>query len=54
MSVLRSRADTGPLTDLQRAEELIKREMITMLHYDSSKNPLPSKYFILSLKTETV
>lgn len=29
-----------PLTDLQRAEELIKREMITMMHYDATQNPV--------------
>ncbi|XP_068136256.1 cell division cycle 5-like protein [Hyperolius riggenbachi] len=28
-----------PLTDLQIAEEMIKKEMITMLHYDSLHNP---------------
>lgn len=30
-----------PLTDLQRAEELIKQEMQTMLHYDSLYSPTP-------------
>ncbi|XP_050465844.1 cell division cycle 5-like protein [Cataglyphis hispanica] len=38
MNILRPYMDT-PLTDLQRAEELIKREMITMLHYDALHNP---------------
>lgn len=28
-----------PLTDLQQAEELIKREMITMIHFDSLHHP---------------
>ncbi|XP_069831984.1 cell division cycle 5-like protein [Dendropsophus ebraccatus] len=28
-----------PLTDLQKSEEMIKKEMITMLHYDSLHNP---------------
>ncbi|CAI9578047.1 unnamed protein product [Staurois parvus] len=28
-----------PLTDLQKAEEMIKKEIITMLHYDSLHNP---------------
>ncbi len=30
------------LTDLQRAEELIKKEMLTMMHYDSIRNPVGS------------
>ena len=29
------------LTDLQRAEELIKKEMLSMMHYDSIRNPIP-------------
>jgi len=40
-SVLRSRGDIGQLSDFQKAEELIKREMVTMLHFDSYKNPIP-------------
>ncbi|XP_044145718.1 cell division cycle 5-like protein [Bufo gargarizans] len=28
-----------PLTDLQKSEEMIKKEMITMLHYDSLHHP---------------
>jgi len=28
------------LTDLQKAEELIKHEMLTMMHYDSIRNPI--------------
>lgn len=28
-----------PLTDLQKSEELIKKEMITMLHYDLIHHP---------------
>ncbi|KAG1677882.1 Cell division cycle 5-like protein [Nymphon striatum] len=38
-SILRPANTDPPLTDLQRAEELIKREMITMLHYDTLHNP---------------
>ncbi|KAK2585338.1 hypothetical protein KPH14_010019 [Odynerus spinipes] len=38
MNILRPFMDT-PLTDMQRAEELIKREMITMLQYDALQNP---------------
>lgn len=41
MSMLRPYADMQSLTDLQKAEELIKSEMITMLHYDSLKDPVP-------------
>lgn len=29
------------LTDMQKAEEMIKQEMITMLHYDAIVNPVP-------------
>lgn len=32
-----------PLTDLQKAEELIKREMLIMLHHDSAYNPIESQ-----------
>ncbi|XP_050343894.1 cell division cycle 5-like protein [Nymphalis io] len=31
----------GPLTSLQRAEELLKAEMLTMLHYDALHDPPP-------------
>lgn len=43
-TILRPPADMVGLTDLQRAEELIKQEMITMLHHDAKLNPpvLPS------------
>lgn len=40
MSMLRPYADSQSLTDLQKAEELIKSEMVTMLHFDSLKNPI--------------
>ncbi|CAM1305079.1 CDC5L (predicted), partial [Pycnogonum litorale] len=39
-SVLRPMNSEPPLTDLQKAEELIKREMITMLHYDALHDPV--------------
>lgn len=39
MSVLRPINCDPPLTDLQKAEELIKREMMTMLHHDAILNP---------------
>jgi len=35
-AVLRPPGTDGPQTDLQRAEELVKREMVTMLHYDAA------------------
>ncbi|XP_070568591.1 cell division cycle 5-like protein [Ptychodera flava] len=38
-SILRPANIDQPLTDLQKAEELIKQEMITMLHRDSLKHP---------------
>lgn len=31
----------GPLTTLQKAEELLKAEMLTMLHYDALHDPPP-------------
>lgn len=40
MAVLRPAMDSQSLSDMQRAEELIKSEMITMLHYDSLMTPL--------------
>ncbi|KAB7503370.1 Cell division cycle 5-like protein [Armadillidium nasatum] len=42
VSVLRPLAGDIHLTDLQKAEELIKREMVTMLHYDALHNPPPT------------
>lgn len=41
MSVLRPPHESYSLTDLQKAEELIKTEMVTMLQYDNLKNPVP-------------
>ncbi|KAJ8288735.1 hypothetical protein COCON_G00013940 [Conger conger] len=38
-TILRPQNVEPPLTDLQQAEELIKREMITMIHYDSLHHP---------------
>ncbi|XP_054720958.1 cell division cycle 5-like protein [Uloborus diversus] len=38
-SILRPSHCEPPLTDLQKAEELIKQEMLIMLHNDSYKNP---------------
>lgn len=39
-TILRPSSDIAGLTDLQKAEELIKQEMITMLHYDAVLNPV--------------
>lgn len=39
-AVLRPPHTDPPLTELQKAEELIKSEMITMLHYDSVYSPV--------------
>lgn len=39
--VLRPPNTDPPLTDLQKAEELIKEEMITMLHYDAVQSGEP-------------
>lgn len=50
MLILRPSADCAGLTDLQQAEELIKREMITMLHYDAVNNPLQGELFNIDEK----
>ncbi|XP_072035693.1 cell division cycle 5-like protein [Amphiura filiformis] len=39
-SILRPKEYDAPMSELQKAEELIKEEMITMLHFDSLKNPV--------------
>ena len=39
VSSLRPLSGDIQLTDMQKAEELIKREMVTMLHYDALHNP---------------
>uniref|UniRef100_A0A336LTJ0 CSON004489 protein n=1 Tax=Culicoides sonorensis TaxID=179676 RepID=A0A336LTJ0_CULSO len=41
MTVLRPVSEMQGLNDLQRAEELVKQEMITMLHYDALHDPVP-------------
>ncbi|KAM7540285.1 hypothetical protein Aperf_G00000045409 [Anoplocephala perfoliata] len=50
--VLRPPAEEASLTDLQKAEELIKQEMLTMLHYDSLHNPPPNLLADLSRNSE--
>lgn len=42
-TILRPPTDMIGLTELQRAEELIKQEMITMLHYDAMQNPVDQR-----------
>uniref|UniRef100_T1J4B6 Exosome complex component 10 homolog n=1 Tax=Strigamia maritima TaxID=126957 RepID=T1J4B6_STRMM len=42
-NVLRPTNVDPPLTDLQKAEELIKAEMLIMLHYDTVNNPSSSQ-----------
>ncbi|XP_046987695.1 cell division cycle 5-like protein [Schistocerca americana] len=42
-AVLRPPHTDPPLTELQKAEELIKSEMITMLHYDAVYSPVTSQ-----------
>lgn len=39
-TVLRPSTEMQGLSDLQRAEELIKQEMVTMLHYDALHDPV--------------
>ncbi|KAK9881191.1 hypothetical protein WA026_014539 [Henosepilachna vigintioctopunctata] len=41
LTVLRPPQERHGLSDLQKAEELIKLEMVTMLTYDNLNNPLP-------------
>lgn len=43
MSVLRPPNESYSLTDLQKAEELIKMEMVTLIQYDNLKNPVPTQ-----------
>jgi len=42
-AVLRPLNSDPPLTDLQRAEEMIKREMLVMMHYDALETPTASQ-----------
>merc|ERR1712051_370983 len=42
-SVLRPLNSDPPLSDLQRAEELIKREMVLMMHHDCIETPTPAQ-----------
>lgn len=39
-AILRPSTEMTGLTDLQKAEELIKQEMVTMLHFDAAKDPV--------------
>ncbi|CAF3588977.1 unnamed protein product [Adineta steineri] len=39
LTILRPTNAEGPMTDLQKAEELIKQEMLVLLHYDAANNP---------------
>lgn len=52
-SILRPVADMNSLNEVQRAEEMIKAEMITMLHYDSLKNPIQGAPNVPALKRMT-
>lgn len=38
-TILRPQNVEPPLTELQQAEELIKKEMITLIHYDGLHHP---------------
>lgn len=40
LNILRPSSDMLSLTDLQKAEELIKQEMTTMMAYDAMRNPV--------------
>lgn len=39
-TILRPTSDYQQLNDIQKAEELIKQEMVTMLHYDALNDPV--------------
>ncbi|UJR33245.1 hypothetical protein I4U23_020700 [Adineta vaga] len=39
VTILRPANAEGPMTDVQKAEELIKQEMLILLHYDAVNNP---------------
>lgn len=41
MQIIRPPNELQDLTEHQKAEELIKREMISMMYYDEMKNPIP-------------
>ncbi|XP_046392890.1 cell division cycle 5-like protein [Ischnura elegans] len=43
MAILRPPNTEPPLTELQKAEELIKGDMLTMLHYDAVHSPTPAQ-----------
>lgn len=49
-TILRPSSDMIGLTELQRAEELIKQEMITMLHYDGLMNPVAQSSSVANKK----
>lgn len=53
-TILRPPTDMVGLTDLQRAEELIKQEMITMLHYDAMLNPVTLRANMFPKKTPSL
>lgn len=43
-TILRPLNVEPPLTDLQKSEELIKKEMITMLHFDLLHHPFGEQF----------
>ena len=43
-NILRPVGMTQPLNEYQKAEEMIKKEMLVMLHYDALKNPIMSQF----------
>ncbi|CAF0733392.1 unnamed protein product [Rotaria sordida] len=42
LTILRPANAEGPMSDFQKAEELIKQEMLVLLHYDALNNPVPN------------
>ncbi|RWS01817.1 cell division cycle 5-like protein, partial [Dinothrombium tinctorium] len=53
-SILRSQSSSDPpLSDIQKAEELIKQEMVKLLHYDALHNPTQQQMFISAMKAKT-
>ncbi|RWS30218.1 Myb transforming protein-like protein [Leptotrombidium deliense] len=51
--ILRQQSSNDPsLTDIQKAEELIKQEMITLLHFDALKNPTQHQMVVAAMRAK--
>jgi len=52
-NILRVNNPEAPLSDLQQAEELIKEEMLILLHYDALNNPTEQQLTIANAKARS-